>query len=88
MFKTEQMELTDFLHAGKNSQKLKGDWKFFWLSLVKNGCGENWLYLRNEQMELTEFLCVDTDSQILKVDQFFFGWAWSKIVVASLVARL
>ena len=26
--KNEQMELTDFLHAGTNSRKLKGDWKF------------------------------------------------------------
>ena len=26
--KNEQMELTDFLHAGTNSCKLKSDWKF------------------------------------------------------------
>ena len=27
--KNEQMELTYFLHAGTNSCKLKGDWKFW-----------------------------------------------------------
>ena len=26
--KNEQMELTDFLHAGTNSCELEGDWKF------------------------------------------------------------
>ena len=39
-------------------------------------------------MELTDFLHVDTDLQILKADQIFFGWAWSKMDVASLVTGL
>ena len=39
-------------------------------------------------MELTDFLHVDTDLQILKADQMFFGWAWSKMDVASLVTGL
>ena len=34
------MELTDFLHAGTNSLKLKGGWKIFGVSMVKNGCGQ------------------------------------------------
>ena len=29
------MELTDFLHAGKISHKLKGDWKFLGLAWSK-----------------------------------------------------
>ena len=36
-------------------------------------------------VEEPDFLQVDTNSHKLKVDQKMFGWAWSKIVVASLV---
>ena len=38
--KNEQMELTDFLQAGTNLDKLKGDWKFLggnskkWVRLI------------------------------------------------------
>ena len=39
-------------------------------------------------MEWTDFLHVDTVSQKLKADQNFFGWACSKMVVASLVMGL
>ena len=39
-------------------------------------------------MEYTDFLHVDTDSQKLKADQNFFGWAYSKMDVASLVIGL
>ena len=49
---------------------------------------KNWLYLKNEQVELTYFFHFDTDLQKLKTDQTFFGWAWSKICVASLVRGL
>ena len=35
------MELTDFLHAGTISHKLKSDWKFFAVSMVKNGCDQS-----------------------------------------------
>ena len=35
------MELTDFLHAGTNSCKLTGDWKFLGVSMIKNGCGQS-----------------------------------------------
>ena len=31
---------------------------------------------------------VDTDSQKLKADQGFFGWAWSKMGLASLVTGI
>ena len=34
------MELTDFLHAGTNLNKLKDDWKISWFSMVKNECGQ------------------------------------------------
>ena len=33
----EEMELTDFLRAGTNSRKLKGDWKFFGWTWSKMG---------------------------------------------------
>ena len=39
-------------------------------------------------MELTAFLQAGTDSQKLKIGQMFFGWAWSKMIVASLVMGL
>ena len=35
------MELTDSLHGGRNSHKLKGGSIFFGVSLVKNGCGQS-----------------------------------------------
>ena len=35
------MELTDFLHAGTILHKLKSGWKFFGVSMVKNGCGQS-----------------------------------------------
>ena len=35
------MELTDFLHAGTNSHKLKGDWNLLGWNIVKNGCGQS-----------------------------------------------
>ena len=35
----EQMELTNFLHAGTNSHKLRDDWKF-WGDLGKNGSSQ------------------------------------------------
>ena len=38
--KKEQMELTDFLHAGTNSCKLKGDLKFLGCAWSKIGCGQ------------------------------------------------
>ena len=34
------MELTDFLHAGRNSLKLKGDWKSLGWAWSKNGHGQ------------------------------------------------
>ena len=48
---------------------------------------QNWLYQRNEQMEWTDFLHVDAESQNKKWSDFF-GWAWSKMGVASLVTGL
>ena len=43
------------------------------------------LYLKNEQKQLTDFLQAGKHSSKLKVDQEIFGWAWSKMGVASLV---
>ena len=66
----------------------------FGVGMVKNGCGqsgdgtlkptvsEEWI------CGITDFLHVGTDSQKLKVDQKFFGWALSKVGVASLVMGL
>ena len=47
------MELTDFLEAGWNACKLKGDWNFFCLGMVKMGVASlvSGLYFKNEQME-------------------------------------
>ena len=39
--KNELPELTEFLQAGTNSRKLKDDWKFSWVDMVKNGCGQS-----------------------------------------------
>ena len=39
--KNELIELTDFLHAGTNSRKLKGDWKFLGVGMVKNGFSQS-----------------------------------------------
>ena len=46
------------------------------------------MYLKNEQMESTDFLHAGTSSGELKVDSISFGWAWSKMGVASLVTGL
>ena len=77
------MELTDFLHAGTNSCKLKDDWKFLGRAWSNLGVAslvrglQNWL---SEEWTdgITDFLHVDPDSQKLEADQTFFGWAWSK----------
>ena len=73
------MKLTDSLHAGRNSHKLKGDWK--WVSLVKNWCGQSGdgtlkLTVSEDWTDGITFLCAHTDSQKSKVDQNFFMWAW------------
>ena len=49
---------------------------------------QNELYLKIEQMELTYFLHAGTNSCKLKGDWKFWGWAWSKMSVASLVMGL
>ena len=89
------MELTNVLHAGTNSCKLKGVWKFWGgVGIVKNGCGwsgEETLKLTGSEEwtdGITDFLHVGTDSQKLKADQKFFGWAWSAVSVASLAVGL
>ena len=38
--------------------------------------------------KIAGFLYVDTNSHKLKVDQNIFGWAWSKMGIASLAATL
>ena len=70
----EQIKLTDFFQASRNSHKLK------------NGCGESGhktlnLTVKNELMKQTDFLHVDIDSQKLKADQIFLEehcqkWVW------------
>ena len=74
------MELTNVLHAGTNSCKLKGVWKFWGgVGIVKNGCGwsgEETLKLTGSEEwtdGITDFLHVGTDSQKLKADQNFLG---------------
>ena len=77
------MELTDFLHAGTNSCKLKDDWKFLGRAWSNLGVAslvrglQNWL---SEEWTdgITDFLHVDPDSQKLEADQTFFGWEWKK----------
>ena len=39
--KNENMELTDFLHAGTNLYKLRVALKFLGVGMVKNGCGQS-----------------------------------------------
>ena len=39
-------------------------------------------------MKWPDFLHVDTNSHKLNVDQNNFGWAWSKMDVASLITTL
>ena len=62
--------------------------------MVRNGCGQSSgrtlkLTVSEEWTDrITGFLRGDIDSQKLKADQTFFGWAWSKMVVASLVMKL
>ena len=72
------MELTDFLHAGTNLYKLKGDWEFL------GRAGDGILKLTGR----TDFLHVNTNSQKLKADQKFLGWARSKVGVARLIMEL
>ena len=81
------MELTDFLHADTNSCKLK--------SVVgikecgQPGKGTLKLTLSEEWTDgITNFLHFNTYSQKLKAHQNFFGWAWSKMCVASLLMGL
>ena len=84
------MELTDFLEAGTNSYKLKGNWKFLVLH-GKNGCDQSGH--GTQKLAVSEhwtgginfFLHVDTDSQKLKADLKVFGQAWSILGAASLV---
>ena len=73
------MELTNFLHAGTNSWKLKDNWKVLGVGMVKNGCGQSGdrtlkLTVSKEwTIGITNFLHVGTDSQKLKADQNFLG---------------
>ena len=66
------MELTNFLHAGTNSCKLKGSWAFG-VNIIKKRCDEfGGGFLRLSESEewtvgITDFLHVDTDSQKVKV---------------------
>ena len=87
------MELTAFLHAGTNSCKLESFRK------ILKVYGQNWVRpvwwwdckidcICKWTDEITDFLHADTDSQKLKIGQMFFGWAWSKMIVASLVMGL
>ena len=73
------MELNNFLHAGTNSWKLKDDWKFWGVGIVKNGSGQSGdrtlkLTVSKEwTIGITDFLHVGTDSQKLKADRNFSG---------------
>ena len=91
--KNEQTELTDFLHSGTGSRKLKGDINF--LGMVSgNRCGQSGggtpkLTVFEEWTDgINWFMHVDTDSQKLKADQCFFRQVWSKMSVTSLVMEI
>ena len=45
------MELIDFLQAGRNPHKLKGDWIFLGVGMVKDGCD----YFGHRTLKLTVF---------------------------------
>ena len=45
-------------------------------------------FLQNKLIKQRHSLHVETDPQKLKADQKLFGWAWSKMGVASLVSGL
>ena len=83
MVKKELMELTDFLHAGTVSHKLKGDQKFFGVGRDKNRCGQssdgNLKLIVSEKWTdgINWFFACYTWSQKLKADQNFF---WVGIV--------
>ena len=87
------MELTDFLHAGTNSCKLKGASKFLaweWSKMCVASLVMGLILTVSKIWTdgITNFLHVDTDSQKWKPDQKFFGWAWLKMGVGSLVMGL
>ena len=49
----------------------------------------NQLFLKNKSMKQPHFLHVDTNARKLsKIDPKCFGWAWSRMGVASLVSGL
>ena len=86
--KNEQMESNDFLHACTNENqmkiKLKGNWKFWGVGMVKNGCGQSGVrtlklnvYEEWTDERTTDVLHVDTDSQKFK--------RWSKNVWVGMV---
>ena len=68
--------------------KIKSWLEFFWLSRVKNGCGQSglWTLKLTISKEWTNginfFLQAGTNSGKLKVDLMIFGWAQTKMVIA------
>ena len=81
--------ICDYLHFNTWSQKLKTDQKSFGWQFIKNGClqsGHGTLKLTVSQkwtVRIKGFSHVDINSGTLKVDLMIFGWAWSKMVMAS-----
>ena len=81
--------ICDYLHFNTWSQKLKTDQKSFGWQFIKNGClqsGHGTLKLTVSQkwtVRIKGFSHVDINSGKLKVDLMIFGWAWSKMVMAS-----
>ena len=81
--------ICDYLHFNTWSQKLKTDQKSFGWQFIKNGClqsGRGTLKLTVSQkwtVGIKGFSHVGINSGKLKVDLMIFGWAWSKMVMAS-----
>ena len=79
--------ITDFLHVGTDSQKLKVDPKNCG-GHGQKGCGQS----GNGTLKLTVsqkwtdgkkwFLLAGTNPGKHKVDSIIFGWAWSKMAMA------
>ena len=72
------------MHVDTNSLKLRVDWKFLGMGVVKYGQSghvtlkfSTWLYLKNEQMDWTDFLHVHARSEKLIATSVIFGMAWS-----------
>ena len=76
------------MHVDTDLQNFNTGQTFFWLNMVKNGCGHS--CLGNLKMavsqkwtdSITDFLHAGINSGKLKVDSKIFGWAESEMAMA------